>query len=192
MDHDKPTAVPESLQYRDGRYALERFGASLTDWSPRALRIFTRGLRSIHRPWFAVRMPTGVAELTTTGRKSGQPRSTFVRAYRDGARAYLVAITGEHTLWLKNIRAHPTVTLRFGRKRFTGVARDPRDAAELAALRRAFTQTHPFDYPENMVHRSGFPTRAKIVELHLAWLEGGTPLVVDLDVPSPAAVDKGQ
>jgi hypothetical protein len=31
-----------------------------------------------------------------------------------------------------------------------------------------------------MFHRKGLPTRTKIIELHTAWLEGGTPLIVDV------------
>jgi deazaflavin-dependent oxidoreductase (nitroreductase family) len=125
-------------------------------------------------------MPTGVAALTTTGRKSGRPRTTFVRAYRDGDRAYLVSITGDRALWLKNIRANPQVTLRFRRQTIRGIARDPRNDAERQAVNEAFCgSTHPFDYAENMFHRKGLPTRTKIVELHAAWLQGGLPVIVD-------------
>lgn len=38
---------------------------------------------------------------------SGKPRTTSVRAYRDGDKAYLVSINGEHALWLKNIARTP-------------------------------------------------------------------------------------
>lgn len=181
MDQPTPTTVPESLRYRDGLYKLERLRHAGAVTSVRTKRILTRSLRAIHRPWFAVWMPTGVAELTTAGRKSGKARKTFVRAYRDGDKAYLVSITGEHALWLKNIRANPNVMLHFRRHALAGIARNPRDAAERQAIEDAFCRTtHPFDYAENMFHRKGLPTRAKIIELHLAWLEGGTPLVVDL------------
>ena len=173
-----PIEIPEHLRYSDGRYVFERLGAASVDAPLRDRQRFARALRSVHRPWFAVRMPDGVAELTTVGRKSGQPRSTFVRAYRDGDRAYLVAITGEQTLWLKNIRADPHVTLRFRDSTLTGVARDPEDD-ERAAIIAEFSRTRPFDYIENLFHRRGLPSRRKVVELHRAWLEGGTALVVD-------------
>jgi deazaflavin-dependent oxidoreductase (nitroreductase family) len=125
-------------------------------------------------------MPTNVAALTTTGRKSGKPRTTFVRAYCDGDKAYLVSITGEHALWLKNIRANPKVTLRFRRDTMSGTARDPHNDAEHQAVHDALCDsTHPFDYAENMFHRKGLPTRTKIIELHTAWLEGGTVVIVD-------------
>lgn len=126
-------------------------------------------------------MPTNAAVLTTTGRRSGKPRTTFFRAYRDASKAYLVSITGEHALWLKNIRANPEVTLRFRRDTLTGIARDPHNDAERQAVHAAFCgSTHPFDYGENMLHRTGLPTRTKIIELHAVWLEGGTPVIVDV------------
>jgi deazaflavin-dependent oxidoreductase (nitroreductase family) len=180
MDRQPPVAVPESLRYRDGLYKLERFARTGPVTSIRDKRIFTRPLQAIHRLWFAVWMPTNVAALTTTGRKSGKPRTTFVRAYRDGDKAYLVSITGEHALWLKNIRANPEVTLRFRRDTLTGIAHDPHNDAERQAVHDAFCgSTHPFDYGENLLHRKGLPTRTKIIELHTAWLEGGTPVIVD-------------
>lgn len=180
MDRQPAEAVPESLRYRDGLYKLERFPRASAVTSIRDKRIFTRPLRAIHRLWFTVWMPTNVAALTTTGRKSGKPRTTFVRAYRDADKSYLVSITGEHALWLKNIRAHPRVTLRFRRDTLTGIARDPRNDAERQGVHDAFCGSpHPFDYGENLLHRKGLPTRAKIIELHTAWLEGGTPVIVD-------------
>jgi deazaflavin-dependent oxidoreductase (nitroreductase family) len=180
MDWQTPVNIPESLRYDDGLYVFERFSRAGAVTSVREKRIFTRALRALHRPWFAVWMPTGVAALTTTGRKSGRPRTTFVRAYRDAEKAYLVSISGERALWLKNIRANPNVTLRFRRETLHGIARDPRNDTERRAVSDAFCgSTHPFDYVENMFHRKGLPTRTKIIELHAAWLEGGSLVVVD-------------
>ena len=116
----------------------------------------------------------GVAALTTKGHKSGRPRTTFMRAYRDADKAYIVSITGESALWLKNIRADPEVTLRFRRETLHGIARDPRNDAERRAVSDAFcTDPRLFDYAENLFHRKGLPTRTKVVELHAAWLAGG-------------------
>lgn len=180
MGRQPSVTVPGSLRYRDGRYKLERLPRAGAVTSGRTKRIVTGVLRAIHRPWFAVWMPTGVAALTTTGRKSGKARTTFVRADRDGDKAYLVSIAGERTLWLKNIRANPNVRLRFRRHALSGIARDPHDDAERQAVDDAFCgRTYPFDYAENMFHRRGLPTRTKIIELHQAWLDGGAPLIVD-------------
>jgi deazaflavin-dependent oxidoreductase (nitroreductase family) len=180
MARQTPVKIPESLRYADGLYVFERFSRAGAVTSVRDKRRLTRFVRTLHRPFFAAWMPTGVAALTTAGRKSGKPRTTFVRAYRDADKAYLVSITGEHALWLKNIRANPNVTLRFRRETLRGVARDPRGDTERQAVSDAFCgRTHPFDYLENMFHRRGLPTRTKIVELHAAWLEGGVPVIVD-------------
>jgi deazaflavin-dependent oxidoreductase (nitroreductase family) len=182
MDEQPSITVPRSLRYRDGLYKFERFSGAGAVTSVRTKRIFTRSLRAIHRPWFAVWMPTSVAALTTIGRKSGKPRTTFVRAFRDHDTAYLVSIGGEHALWLKNIRANPTVTLRFRRETLRGTVRQPRNDAERQAIHDAFcSSTRPFDYAENMFHRKGMPSRTKIVELHTAWLEGGVSVIVDVD-----------
>ena len=180
MGRQEPVNIPESLRYSDGLYVFERFSRAGAVTSVREKRTFTRALRAIHRPWFAVWMPMGVAALTTKGHKSGRPRTTFVRAYRDADKAYTVSITGESALWLKNIRADPEVTLRFRRETLHGIARDPRDDAERRAVSDAFcTDPRLFDYAENLFHRKGLPTRTKIVELHAAWLAGGTPLIVE-------------
>jgi deazaflavin-dependent oxidoreductase (nitroreductase family) len=182
MNRRMPAGVPEPLRYRDGQYAPRWLPRTSVPPSLRAKRVVTRSLRALHWPWFAMWMPTGVAALTTTGRRSGKPRTTFVRAYRDGDKAYLVSIAGEHALWLKNIRTNPRVTLRFRSATLTGLTRDPRDDAELHAIGNAFCgRTHPFDYAENIFHRMGFPTRTRIIELHQAWLDGGTPLIVEFD-----------
>jgi deazaflavin-dependent oxidoreductase (nitroreductase family) len=182
MDWQTPVNIPESLRYGDGLYVFERFSRAGAVTSVRDKRTFTRALRAIHQPWFAAWMPTGVAALTTTGRKSGRPRTTFVRAYRDADKAYLVSITGENALWLKNIRADPKVTLRFRRETLHGIARDPSNDTERKAVSDAFcSDPHAFDYAENLFHRKGLPTRTKIVELHVAWLAGGTPLIVDVN-----------
>ena len=65
--------------------------------------------------------------------------------------------------------------------RLSGVAHEPSDPAEIEEAGAAFCETvNPFDYVECRVHRSGRPTRERIVELHRKWFDGGTPLVVEL------------
>ncbi|MDF0530492.1 nitroreductase family deazaflavin-dependent oxidoreductase [Tsukamurella sp. 8F] len=171
--------VPETLRYRDGRYRMERANGRPLP-TLRSRRVLTRTLRAIHRPWFAVWMPRGVAEITTRGRVSGLPRRTFVRAYRHGQTVYLVSITGEHALWLRNLRADPATALRMRHFETEGRARDVTDAERAIAERYFCGRTMPFDYVENLFHRTGVPSRRRIAELHRAWLEGGTVLVVDI------------
>lgn len=62
------------------------------------------------------RMP--VVMLTTTGRRSGQPRTTMLTApVVDGERVVLVASYGgddRHPAWFLNLREHPDVELTMG------------------------------------------------------------------------------
>src|SRR6476646_9808054 len=55
-------------------------------------------------------------ELTTTGRKSGQPRSVMLTApLREGPAYVVVASRGgddQHPAWYLNLRANPTVQVR--------------------------------------------------------------------------------
>lgn len=57
--------------------------------------------------------------LTTTGRKSGQDRTTPLLYLRDGPRVVLVASQGglpKHPAWYHNITANPEVTVRIGKE----------------------------------------------------------------------------
>ena len=59
---------------------------------------------------------TPIIEVTTTGRHSGQPRSTLLSAVaeRDGAFAVIGSRGGDskHPAWFLNMRANPSVTVR--------------------------------------------------------------------------------
>ena len=55
--------------------------------------------------------------LVTTGRKSGQPRSTPLLHLRDEGRFVLIASNGgsrRHPDWYHNLRAHPDATVLIG------------------------------------------------------------------------------
>lgn len=59
--------------------------------------------------------PMGAQELTVTGRTSGRPRTAPVNPLRHDGQLYLVSARGE-TQWVRNVRVHPEVTLRMGRR----------------------------------------------------------------------------
>jgi deazaflavin-dependent oxidoreductase (nitroreductase family) len=162
-------------QYVDGRYVAERRRNPLVQ-TPRGGRI----LSASQLPLFKLHPPRGFGVLTTTGRRTGKKRSRCVRAIRRGDRAFLVAIGGDHSGWLRNARANPDVHLRLRGGTYAGRAREPRDEAERAEAKAAFCDTfNRFDYLECRAHRHGSPTREKIQELHRTWFEGGVPLVVE-------------
>ena len=59
-----------------------------------------------------------VIELTTTGRRSGQPRATMLTSpYQEGSTIVIVASRGgddHHPAWYLNLRDHPEVSVSIG------------------------------------------------------------------------------
>jgi deazaflavin-dependent oxidoreductase (nitroreductase family) len=63
--------------------------------------------------------------LTTTGRRSGEPRTSALSYIKDDERLVVVASNGgsDHPpSWLLNLQAHPDVEVRIGRKKFSARA----------------------------------------------------------------------
>jgi F420H(2)-dependent quinone reductase len=74
--------------------------------------------------------------LTTTGRRSGQPRTAPLLHMPDGDRVILVASQGglpEHPAWYHNITANPEVTVQVKRdvRRMRARTASPEERAEL-------------------------------------------------------------
>jgi deazaflavin-dependent oxidoreductase (nitroreductase family) len=70
--------------------------------------------------------------LTTTGRRSGQPREIEIWfTHRDG-RYYVIAETGAGAQWVQNMRVDPRVRWRVAGVAFSGWARVVDAAAEPA------------------------------------------------------------
>jgi len=66
----------------------------------------------------ALRRPAPVGLLTTTGRKTGQPRTAPLIYLRDEERFIVVASQGglpKHPAWYLNLQADPDVTIQIGR-----------------------------------------------------------------------------
>jgi deazaflavin-dependent oxidoreductase (nitroreductase family) len=61
--------------------------------------------------------------LTTTGRRSGQPREIEIWFTERDGRYYLVAEHGEQTGWVQNLRTNPRVSIRVGERAFAASAR---------------------------------------------------------------------
>ena len=79
------------------------------------------------------RFPGGapVLLLTTTGRKSGQPRVAPLLYLADGDTYAVVASKGgmsDHPLWFKNLEANPRVTVEVGSRTQAMTARRATDA----------------------------------------------------------------
>ena len=77
--------------------------------------------------------------LTTTGRKSGRPRTNGLTYCRDRGDLIVVASNGgsdRPPAWLLNLQAHPVVTVRVGRSVIKATARvaGPEERAQLWPL----------------------------------------------------------
>ena len=139
-----------------------------------------RILSAFQLPWFRIAPPRAYGVIATVGRKSGRTRRRCVRVVRAGSRAYLVAIPGERTRWLKNIEASPEVSLRIPGGTFRGVARVV-NGSERDEAKRVFCGVRSWADPGSyLLHYRGMPTRSRVQDMWERFFDNGTPLVVDL------------
>jgi deazaflavin-dependent oxidoreductase (nitroreductase family) len=144
-----------------------------------------RALSAMQLPIFTLRPPPGYGVLTTTGRKSGRKRRRCVRAVRRGDRAYVVAIKGSKTGWLKNIEANPEVRLRIRGGTFQGRAQLLSSGTERAEARGAYSEAiGHFERLEYRMWRTGRPTPEAMRALHRGWFDHGVPVAIDLETPA--------
>ncbi len=138
--------------------------------------VFTRPM------WRLLGPPEGFAVLTTTGRKSGEPRSQSVRAIRKNRHVALVAMMGERAQWLKNIRANPRVSIELKAGVRHGLAHEVTDPAEKEWAASAYIDTRvcndPFDY---IVYEWGLPTGRNVEQALRKWFGAGIPVIIELD-----------
>lgn len=99
----------------------------------------TDGLLGSRLLWFPA------ALLTTTGRKSGEPRTTPTLYLRDGDRVILPASFGgrdSNPLWYRNLKADPHVQIQIGGQKLDLTARDATEA-ERARYWPKLTRIYP-------------------------------------------------
>jgi deazaflavin-dependent oxidoreductase (nitroreductase family) len=141
--------------------------------------VFTRPM------WRLLGPPEGFAVLTTTGRKSGEPRSQSVRAIQEDRRVSLVAMMSEKAQWLKNIRANPSVSIKLKSGVRHGLAHQVTDPAEREWARNVYVDTHvPNDTFDYAVYEWGLPTRRNVEKAHKKWFDAGIPVIIELDAGS--------
>lgn len=102
------------------RYQLSTRGPALTFRLHRWVYRLTGGALAAT----SGRMP--VLLLTSTGRRTGQPRTQLLSYYRDGDSYVLVAShfgRNQHPAWYLNLLAHPRATVQIGRRCFAVAAR---------------------------------------------------------------------
>jgi deazaflavin-dependent oxidoreductase (nitroreductase family) len=89
--------------------------------------------------------------ITTTGARTGQPRTTVVAYSRDGSRYVIAATAGgapKHPSWYHNVVANPTITIEVDGKIVEATAR-PAEGDERDRLWANHVATLPYfaDYP---------------------------------------------
>jgi deazaflavin-dependent oxidoreductase (nitroreductase family) len=94
--------------------------------------------------WSASGMP--VVQLTTIGRRSGQPRTTLLTSpYQEGSTLVVVASRGgddRHPAWFLNLRDQPQVTVSVGGKPSQAMRAEVADPDERARLWPLVTLEH--------------------------------------------------
>jgi hypothetical protein len=96
--------------------------------------------------------------------------------------AYLTAIRGSRSGWLRNLRANQTVWLRVRGGTFAGTARELRVGEDDIARRAYCDALHALDRIEYVLHMPGRPTRERIKARHEHWFTTGAPVAIDLIV----------
>ena len=117
-----------------------------SDFALKAMNSFHRGLMKLtggRVGWKAANMP--VVELTTTGRKTGQPRTVLLTSpVQEGSTYVVVASRGgddQHPAWYLNLRDNPDVEVTTrGKKR--SMRAHIADAEERARLWPLVTADH--------------------------------------------------
>jgi deazaflavin-dependent oxidoreductase (nitroreductase family) len=113
----------------------------------------------------------GALHLTTTGRRSGQPRSVIVGYIEDGANLVTLAMNGwdeGHPAWWLNLQAHPDATVQLARQRPRPVRARAATGAERDRLWQRWVDADPA-LTAHAPHRS---TETPIVVLERATAPG--------------------
>lgn len=111
------------------------------DWSK------IKNVQKLHRFLYAVGLGPVIGRiillLTTTGRKSGQPRVTPLQYEKIDGAYYLGAARGLKADWVRNLQANPDVKLRVGSDNVHGKAEIVTDPARMADFIEVRLQRHP-------------------------------------------------
>jgi deazaflavin-dependent oxidoreductase (nitroreductase family) len=118
-----------------------------SDFTLKTMNVLHRGALKLSfgkLGWSAARMP--VLELTTTGRKSGQPRTVMLTSpLQEGSAIVVVASRGgddEHPAWFLNLRDDPDVEVVYQGAPKTHMRARIADPGERARLWPRITAEH--------------------------------------------------
>jgi len=127
-------------------------------------------------------VPRGFALLAVTGRRTGIRRHRPIRAIRDGQTLYGVAILGERSDWLRNLRADPKAQARLGIRTRGIRLREITDPAEREEAEQLYVETVvPYDFFDVPIVDWTIPSPSRIRQSHRDWLARGTLVALDLE-----------
>ena len=129
--------------------------------------------------------------LTTTGRRSGLPRTTGVSFMPLGDRLVIFSGWGVRSDWYRNVLANPDVTIRVGTKELAATAVPVADPARRQELMRQMKAGSDRCGPPGFMR--GILRRTRIFdyegELDMALEQGGALPVVEL-IPKVTTADR--
>ena len=114
------------------------------------LRLYTGGLAPL--------LGRLILLLTTTGRKSGLPRTTPLQYEVVDGDYYIGSARGAQADWFRNIRAEPQVTVRVKNHVFDGLAEPVTDPARIADFLELRLRRHP-RMVGKILQMEGLPSR---------------------------------
>jgi deazaflavin-dependent oxidoreductase (nitroreductase family) len=106
-----------------------------------------KNIQKIHRLLYAVGLGPLIGKiillLTTTGRKSGQPRVTPLQYEEINGKYYLGSARGTQSDWYRNIVAEHHVEVWVKNRRFRGMAETVTDPVRIADFLEVRLKRHP-------------------------------------------------
>jgi deazaflavin-dependent oxidoreductase (nitroreductase family) len=103
--------------------------------------------------------------LTTTGRRSGEPREIEIWFGLQRNTLYMLSGGGERSNWVKNLQQDPSVSVRIADSTFSGTARLVDDGEEDERARRLLLDKYESRYSGDLG----------------GWGRTALPIAVDLD-----------
>jgi deazaflavin-dependent oxidoreductase (nitroreductase family) len=107
------------------------------------MRVLMRAPLVLYRLGLGGLMGKSTVVLTTTGRRSGRPRSTPVNYWEADGVFYVIAGSGTYADWYRNLVAQPEVEVQVGRRRLRAIASPLTDPREKAHALWLFGQHSP-------------------------------------------------
>jgi deazaflavin-dependent oxidoreductase (nitroreductase family) len=149
-----------------------------------------RNIQRIHRVLYAIGLGPVIGRiillLTTTGRRSGQPRVTPLQYEQVDGRYCLGAARGLKADWVRNLQADPHVQVRVRSLRFRGTAELITDPARIADFLELRLDRHPLMVGLMMEKAHGLPRRPSRQQLEA--VAAGEALVVITPEPAQGRV----